>query len=135
MEFTVLCHKLPSIKHRHIPALKVNPHGHHLVEEEPVSSGDSLVFPGTAASPCGSLFKKSSECSDQYKNHIHLILTLFSFFVDRLVMDFFISEISCQARLLSFPYKVFKKLQNGEKKRKKQNPKTKTSMLSVIHAK
>lgn len=67
VQFTVLCHKLPSIKHRHTPALKLNPHSHHLVEEEPVSSGDSLVFPGAAASPYGSLFKKSPEYSDQYK--------------------------------------------------------------------
>lgn len=61
------------------PTLKIAPHGHHLVKEEPVSSGDSLPFPGTSAAAYGSLFKKSPGHSHQNKNHIHLILTLFSF--------------------------------------------------------
>lgn len=44
-------------------------------------------------------------------------------------MDFFISEIGCQARSLSFPHKIFKNLFSNER-----NPQTRPRMLSVIHA-
>lgn len=59
MEFAVSCQEFPSMKQGLAPTLKITPHGHHLVKEEPASSGDSLAFPGTSASAYGSLFKKS----------------------------------------------------------------------------